>query len=144
MNDLSPVKARFLSREAKEYAKSLVRKSTAALQASIKEQTGLGHMGVVDVGGGALGWGADVALRYATMAAAKPGDGIRGFISRNASHVSGAASGVIGAAGYVANALTNKASPLSWSREVLRTATGTLSMFGADRTLTKFLKLPKL
>lgn len=142
MNELSPIKARFLSRDAKEYAKSLVRKSTQALQASIKEQTGVAHMAVVDVGGGVLGWGADVGLRLATRKAGKEGaEGVRGFIHRNAAYVSGVASSALGTAGWVANAVTNEHAPLSWPRETIRTAAGTLAMFGLDRSLTKFFKL---
>lgn len=144
MDSLSPVKARFLSRDAKEYAKELVRKSSQALQASIKEQTGVAHMALVDVGGGAVGWALDVGSRYGTLALAKPGDGIRGFVARHASVVSGTASSVVGTAAWVANALTNEKAPLPWYREAIRTASGTLSWFGLDRVLTKTLKLRQL
>ena len=144
MNEISPVQARFLSRDAKAYARELVRKSSEALQKTIKEYAGFAHMASADLGGGLVGWSADVGFRYATVLASKPGDGIRGWIARHASLVSGSASGAIGTVGYVANALTNTKAPLSWWREAGRAAAGTLSMFGVDRALTNALGLPKL
>jgi len=143
MTELSPVKARLMAHEAKEYAKSLAQKSTAAFVKSMKEQTGLGHMAFVDLGGGLVGWISDVGLRYATQAVGKKGaTGLRGWVDTHGAMVSGTASGLIGTAAYVGNALTNKVAPLKWYREMARAASGTLSIFGLDRTLTAALRLP--
>lgn len=144
-NEMSAVKARYLSREAREYARALAHRSTEALKQSIKDHSGFLNMASADLVGGLAGWSLDVASRLATLKAAKPGaDGVRGWIGRNATNISATLSSTVGAGGYVLNAWTNKTAPLSWWREAGRTASGTLSIFGLDRFASKALKIPPL
>lgn len=144
-NEISAVRARYLSRDAKEYARELARKSTEALRKTIEEHSGLLNMASADVAGGLLGWSLDVGSRLGTLKLANPGAaGIRGWVARNASNVSASISGAVGTAGYLANALTNRAAPMSWWREAGRTAAGTLSIFGLDRLASRALKIPQL
>jgi hypothetical protein len=144
-NEISAVRARYLSREAKDYARDLARKSTEALRKTIQEHSGLLNMASADLAGGLLGWSLDVGSRLGTLKLAKPGgDGVRGWVARHANNVSATVSGTLGTAGYIANALTNKTAPMSWWREAGRTASGTLSIFGLDRAVSKALKIPQL
>lgn len=144
-NEISAVKARYLSRDAKEYARELARKSTEALRKTIKEHSGLLNMASADLAGGLLGWSLDVGSRLGTFKLASPGaDGVRGWVARNATNVSATLSSAVGTAGYVVNAVTNKTAPMNWWREAARTASGTLSIFGLDRFASKALKIPQL
>ena len=136
--------------ENKRLAKEAVMSFKKAVVLTLEDQNNLVTRGSADVVGGLASWAVSVGARYAVKwigfkdgAIANNGDGITGFVGKNAALVNGVLGMALGVGAYVADGLMHKPEDMSWSRRAIQTGAIVSFFQGADSVLSPLLGIPR-
>lgn len=136
--------------ENKRLAKEAVLSLKKAVILTLEDQNNIVTRGSADVVGGLASWAIGVGGRYAIKwigfkdgQIANNGDGITGFVGKNAAVVNGVLAMALGVGAYVADGLMHKPEDMSWGRRAIQTGAIVSFFQGADSVLSPLLGLPR-
>lgn len=140
IKDLSPKQ----QKAAEVYAARAKRATIAALKEKMPHLADNSINAAEHLGGGLLGWGAELGTRAVIDKLAQPNDkGELGIVGKYKDYFKGGVSLALGGVGVLVNAGLAGSTEGSMARRVAMQTSTTHLLFGADRLLTKAFGLPQ-